>query len=904
MHRARQRRAALWVVATTAAATFGSAQSAGWAYQPPQRLTPTADSPACRDDIDRHVLGELRRRGLDFAPPADAATLLRRAHLVLTGLPPTPAEVASFGADPNPSALADRVDALLASVACAEHLATDWLDLARFADTYGYQADFEARVWPWRDWLIASLHQDKPWSRFVEELLAGDLLPDADVSTRTATAFWRLHRQTNEGGSIEAEWRHEYLADRVDTFGATFLGLTVGCARCHDHKSDPISQRDYYSLGSFFAIDENGLYPYSTGVTPQPSVRLADAEQQQQLAALAAAERRAHEAYRTALAAATALARPGDITLPRALAHLSFDAIVDGKCADAHRPERAVTIPAGVRQVPGAVAGGLECDGDARIVVPDLPAVTRDDAFSVRLRLWIPDAKERAVVLHTSQYTQDADTQGYQLLIEDGALTWTLAHHWPGAALAVRTTTPAPLQRWLDVVATYDGSGRAAGLGLFLDGLPTATTVVRDHLTGPSTVRRLELGGRDRDRGFAGGRIDEFAWYDGALSAAEVAALAGREPNAAARIEHHARRDAAVVAAHATWRAARQALHAAEERLPELMVMAPHQSAPPRFVLRRGAYDLPDLTQPVAADVPAAILPWRDQWPRDRLGLAHWLLDPANPLPARVVVDRLWALCFGRGLVPTPDNFGGLGTPPVHGPLLDALATDFATHGSMRTILRRIVLSATFAQSSLADAATRERDPHNDLLARGPSFRLAAEVLRDQALAAADLLHRRVGGPSSKPYQPPGLWRDAGVGWGGADYQPDQGPDAHRRSLYTYRKRTAPPPNLLTLDGTTRESCSVRRQTTDTPLQALVFWNDPVFVECGDALAALAIDRYAESDRTTRLRFVFASLAAREPRPAELQALHALIADTTDDRHALALAATTLLASDAVVVLR
>jgi len=895
---------AAFAAAFAAMSAAAQTRPAHWAFVPPQPAAATADPARSSDALDRHVLAELRRRGLNLALPADAATLLRRAHLVLTGLPPTPDEVASFVADPSANAFADRVDALLASVACAEHLATDWLDLARFADTYGYQADFEARVWPWRDWLVESLHQDKQWPRLVEELLAGDLLPDADVGTRTATAFWRLHRQTNEGGSIEAEWRHEYIADRVDTFGATFLGLTIGCARCHDHKSDPISQRDYYALGSFFAIDENGLYPYSTGVTPQPSVRLANAEQQQQLAVLLAAEQRAHEAYRAALAAATTSARPGEVALPPPLAHFSFDAIRDGKCADTHQSERMVTIPAGVRQVAGAVAGGLECDGDARIAVADLPAVSRDDAFSVRLRIWIPDAKDRAVLLHTSHYTQDADTQGYQLLIEDGALTWTLAHHWPGAALAVRTTMPAPLQRWIDVVATYDGSCRASGLALYLDGLPNATTVVRDHLTGPSTVRRLELGGRDRDRGFAGGRIDEFAWYDRALTAAEVAALAGREPDDAARIADQAHRDAAVVSARNAWQLARKALHVAEERIPELMVMAAQTNAPPRYVLRRGAYDQPDRAQPVVADVPAAILPWRDEWPRDRLGLARWLLDPANPLPARVVVDRLWALCFGRGLVPTPDNFGVLGAPPVHGPLLDALAADFAAHGSMRAILRRIVLSRTFAQASIADATVRERDPHNDLLARGPSFRLAAEVLRDQALAAAGLLHRRVGGPSSKPYQPPGLWRDAGVGWGGADYRPDQGPDAHRRSLYTYRKRTAPPPNLLALDGTTRESCSVRRQTTDTPLQALVFWNDPVFVGCAEALAARAIALHAESDRAGRLRFMFVSLAAREPRFAEMLALQNLIEGIADERNALALAATTLLASDAVVVLR
>ncbi len=231
-----------------------------WAFTPPKRVVPEVhDAGWCRDDLDRWVLAGLEAAGMRPSPPAEPALLLRRVHLVLTGLPPTPAATTRFVADPSDAAYDRVVDELLRSEACAEHLATDWLDLARFADTYGYQADFECRTWPWRDWLLHALRSDLPWDRFVSELLAGDLLPDANVSTRTATAFWRLHRQTNEGGSIDEEWRHEYIADRVDTFGTTFLGLTVGCARCHDHKSDPITQRDYYALGSFFQIDEGSV---------------------------------------------------------------------------------------------------------------------------------------------------------------------------------------------------------------------------------------------------------------------------------------------------------------------------------------------------------------------------------------------------------------------------------------------------------------------------------------------------------------------------------------------------------------------------------------------------------------------------------------------------------------------
>jgi len=417
-------------------------------------------------------------------------------------------------------------------------------------------------------------------------------------------------------------------------------------------------------------------------------------------------------------------------------------------------------------------------------------------------------------------------------------------------------------------------------------------------------VRKLELGARDRDRGFTGGRIDDFRVYGGCLSDAEIAVLHGALPTPDQRLAHFAALAPHAVAAAANLRTARQALHRCIEAIPELMVMAPHGYPTQRFVLRRGAYDQPDTKQPVAPDVPAAILPFDATWPRDRTGLAAWLNAPQNPLAARVVVDRLWALCFGQGLVPTPENFGVRGERPLQQPLLDALACDFAAGRSVRSLLRRIVGSATFRQSSAATAAQREADPHNQHLARGPSFRLSAEVLRDQALAASGLLHEQVGGPSCKPWQPPGLWRDAGVGWGGADYTPDVGPNAHRRSLYTYRKRTSPPPDMAVLDAPSRESCSTRRQTTDTPLQALTFLNDPVFSECAQALAARTIAELPGAAVDERLRAVFVRLAARAPRAAELEALRALHATEADPARALFLVSSTLMASDAVVVLR
>jgi hypothetical protein len=831
------------------------------------------DAGWCRDDIDRCVLAGLERAGLRPSAPAEPAVLLRRVHLVLGGLPPTPAQAAAFVADPSDAAYERIVDELLADDACAEHLATDWLDLARFADTYGYQADFECRTWPWRNWLLDALRTDMPWDRFVRELVAGDLLLDATDATRMATAFWRLHRQTNEGGSIDEEWRAEYIADRVDTFGAAFLGLTLGCARCHDHKYDPITQRDYYALGSFFTVDEAGLYPYSTGATPQPALRLLTPAQKAETDRLQAAVRRARAEVDDARDSAGDFRPPHTVPPPRPIAERAFG------------------------------DGGHLCDGDARLPIADLPAFTRDDAFSVRLVVDCPDKKDRAVLLHTSQYTEDADTQGYQLLLKNGRLCWEIVHHWPGSAAAVRTAIELPLRRRVDVVATYDGGSSANGLAIFFDGERVRTETERDHLAGPATVRPLELGGRDRDCGFTGGRIHAFALYDHALTAAEVAVLRGLDPAPAAVLEHYVARAPVVVDADAALATARKALHAHVEAIPELMVMAPYFDAPQRFVLKRGAYDQPDRDQPVVADVPAALRPLGPGAFRSRLHLAEWLVDERNPLAARVAVDRLWAKCFGRGLVPTPENFGKRGTLPAQQELLDLLAVDFAKDRSMKRMLRRIVCSATFKQSSVATAAQREADPYGERLARGPSFRLSAEVLRDQALLASGLLHRQLGGPSVKPWQPPGLWRDAGAAWGGADYKPDTGANAHRRSLYTFRKRTAPPPDMTALDGTSREVCVVRRAETNTPLQALVVLGDPVFTECAEALAKNAVALPA-ADVDARLQFVFTSLCTRTPRAPELAALRALLATEPDPVRALTLVASTVMASDAAMVLR
>ncbi len=827
----------------------GAKYEAHWAFVAPKR-TPGS--------IDALVRERLVEEGLQPNPEAERPTLRRRAALALTGLPPA----ADAGEDYE-----SFVDALLASPRFGEHMASGWLDAARYADTFGYQSDWECNLWPWRDWVIAAFNANMPYDEFVREQLAGDLLPDATKEQRIATAFNRLHRMTNEGGSIDEEFRQEAIADRVSTYGTAVLGLTVECARCHDHKYDPIPQRDFYGLGSFFgAIDEAGTYAYSIHATARPALRLSSAEQDAEL------EKR----HAAVLAAEQACAgSPKDEALPAPLRSYPLEGAIEGKLDKA-----------------------THLDGDSGPALGDMPAFKRCDPHSLVFWMRCPDRKTRATVIHTSTFTIETDQQGYQLLLEDGRLSWQVIHFWPGSAAAIRTREEFPLGRWVEVALTYDGSSRAAGLHVYLDGVEAASEVVRDHLDGPADVHSFQIGFRDRDLGFKNGDLDELRVYDRELGPAQVARIhAGEVPAAPVQ---------PVPAAAQTLRDARAAEQELLESIPELMVM--EASAHPRasFVLKRGAYDQPDKTRPVAPDRALdALLPFDPAWPHDRLGLANWTLDPRNPLTARVEVNRLWAQCFGRGLVATQENFGTQGEFPSHPELLDALALDFVQSGwNVKALLKRIVLSATFRQSSVATPAQLEKDPENRLLARGPSVRLSAEMLRDQALAASGLLAEQLGGPSVKPWQPPGLWEDAGAS--GGSYTPDTGANAHRRSLYTFQKRTAPPPDMLLFDAGSREKCLARRQSTNTPLQALVLLNDPVFVECARALAERAAKEAGE-DGSARITRAFRLLAGRDPRANELEALRGLLkheARGGDALQALTLVCSTLLASDAVVVRR
>ena len=830
-----------------------------------------------RNGLDHFVLARLELEGLSPSPEANRITLLRRVTFDLTGLPPTLEAIDAFLADTIPDAYGRVVDTLLASEAYGEHMAAEWMDIARYADTHGYQNDRERRMWPWRDWVIDALNTNMPFDQFGTWQLAGDLMPGATREQQLATAFNRNHRQTNEGGSIEEEFRTEYVADRTNTVGTAFLGLTMECARCHDHKYDPISQADYYSLFSFFNnVDESGQTSHFTQAVPVPALRLPDNDTEAEIRSLAAevtmqeaAVRAARNAARPAFAAWTARGAPLD-PVPGATWAYDFDGLQDGVTPAVRGPDGKAVFAPGV--VAGRFGQALSFDGESGIHIEEAGRFARSDPFT--LSFWINAAEEHAthVLVHRTQAALDAGSRGYELSMQDGRLIGQLAHMWPENALRVVAHARVPVREWVHVAMTYDGSSRADGLRLYMNGRRLSTTAVRDNLQGPIRYDNLAVpvtvAYRFRDTGFKDGAIDHLRIFDSELTALDMLRLAGAAAGAdeEARFEYFlARRAAPYRREQQTLRALRSQLHDAMAAAPEIMVMREMDTARTAHVLMRGQYDARGAA--VEPGVPEAILPWRQDLPRNRYGLAQWLFSPDNPLTARVAVNRFWQRYFGAGLVATPEDFGSQGALPTHPALLDHLAAAFVADGwDMKALHRRIVTSSTYRQKS---GGRSDRDPSNTLMARGPRLRLTAEMVRDHALAASGLLDRTVGGPSVRPYQPEGLWQEKS----GLRYQPGSGADLYRRSLYTFFKRTSPPPSLITFDMPTRAQCIMRRQRTATPMQALVLLNDPQYVEAARGVAERALAAGSLQEQISR---AFRLVLSRRPTDEEMQVLRSM----------------------------
>ena len=877
-----------------------------WAFTAPVRAEPPAvrQTGWGRNPIDQFILSRLEREGLKPSAEADKITLLRRVTYDLTGLPPTPAEVDSFLADRTPDAYERRVDALLQSPRYGERMAMPWLDAARYADTHGYHIDSLRGMWPWRDWVINAFNRNLPFDQFIIEQLAGDQLPNATREQKVASGFNRNHMINFEGGAIADEYQVEYVVDRVEATSTAFMGLTMGCARCHTHKYDPITHKEFYQFFAFFNnVPERGL-DGSTG-NAVPFLLLPTAAQQTKLDELDAAIK----AKETILAdaAVAPVQAEWERSFADKLAPIDRDGLVahyelDGNFSDiSGRYQHGRTVIGDPTFDAGQIGRAVTFDGDTEVTFGNVGSFDRGDRFS--LAVWLRGRGNQP--MSVLQKIEDANRRrGYEWRLDDivlvgiqrwaARMTIAMASDTPGSRIEIRTRERLRLGDWYHVALTYDGSGKASGLFLYVDGKLFETDVIKNTLAGPiGTDAALRLGSKTLGLPFVG-QIDDLRLYNRTLTPEQIEQIAlhyqprvvlsgvtgKRSKEEAEEVREYFLTYAAPEAlrtAHAELKTLRAERLEYEKGIPSAMVMS--ETAKPRetFVLARGDYR--NHTEKVEPGVPAMLPPLAKDAPRSRLTLARWLVDPAHPLTARVAVNRFWQMYFGFGIVKTQEDFGVQGEPPVHPELLDWLATEFIqTKWDVRAMQRLIVTSATYRQASNATPASLEKDPDNRLLARGPRMRLPAEMIRDTALAASGLLNGEIGGPSVLPYQPKGLWEEMafGEGFSAQSYEQSHGKDLYRRGMYTFWKRTVPPASMATFDAPDREKCTARRALTNTPLQALVLMNDPTYVEASRALAQRTLLEGGR-DEKQRVEYAFRLATARKPTGKEAGVLRHLL---------------------------
>jgi len=833
-----------------------------WSLLPPVRATlpKTAKEGWARNAIDHFVLARLEKEGLTPSPEASRTTLIRRVSLDLTGLPPTPADVDAFLADDSPGAYEKVVDRLLASTRYGERMAHRWLDAARYADTNGYQTDGERVMWRWRDWVIEAFNKNMPFDRFTIEQIAGDLLPGATLQQKIATGFNRNHRGNSEGGVIPEEYAVEYVVDRVDTTATVWLGLTAGCAKCHSHKYDPLTQKEFYQLFAYFNnVPEKGK-AIKYGNSP-PYIKSPTREQEIQRAWLQARVKTARRTWDDM--------QPEVDTLQR-----RFEKDLAEKPSLDWQFDRGLA-----HHFPTTKGAKFLEDKDAG-----------DFGFFDRFTIsaWIEPTNTKAGVIVSRM--SDADrADGYSFTLEDGKLHVNLVKRWLDDAIRVETRETLKAGEKVHVAFSYDGSRVAEGIKIFINGKQAKLKVNLDDLNQSFAVKAPFRVGKGGTTGFSG-VIDDVRIFDTVVSAQDVRVLASRDSLRSILDRAEAERtplqdytlrsyfldrQAPEYVKEAEIRLRRFSADFAdfEDSLPTTMVMREMPKPRDTHILVRGEYD--KLGTKVGPAMPAALPGLPPGLPNNRLGFAYSLVDRANPLTARVTVNRFWQMLFGLGIVKSAEDFGAQGDWPSHHDLLDWLAVEFmepandAGRWDVKHLLRTIVTSATYRQSSRVSADLAARDPDNRLLARGPRVRLPAEMIRDQALFAAGLLTERIGGPSIKTYQPDGLIKEL---HGTDDYVQDHGADLYRRSLYVHWKRTVPPPGLTTFDAAGREACVVRETRTNTPLQALYLLNDVTNMEAARVLAQRVLH---EEGATTedRLALAFRLATCRLPSPSEAEIL-------------------------------
>ncbi len=861
-----------------------------WAFVTPTRpQVPKVEAKEkgwAKNTIDSFVLAKMEDHDLHPSPEADKATLLRRVSLDLTGIPPTAAELKTFLDNKSPRAYEEEVDRLLASPRYAERMAMDWMDYARYADSNGYQSDWERFQWRWRDWVIDAFNKDMPYDQFITKQLAGDLVPNSTLEDKIATGFGRNHRINTEGGVIAEEWRNENVIDRVETTSTVFLGLTAGCARCHDHKYDPISQKDFYSLCAYFnSIPESGSGE-ERPVNHPPFIKAPTKEQQpkydglqaeiKDLSAKMTDTEKSHEAE--AQNWVMPPAQGVEALKSATIAHYRLSAtseVVDGSAT-------APTIVGKPTFNAGRSTGAVATQNGSYLDLGNVAAFDADKPFA--FSLWVKPVKGGGAAI--SRMDDANSYRGWDLYTDNNKPAVHLIDKWPDNALRAESETMIPNNRWSHIADTYEGSRKAAGLHFYIDGKLVKSTIQVDQLKGTIASNvSAKIGTRTGGEAFMG-QVDDVAFYNRALTAEEIAPLAAVDPArpllaipvdkrtepekmeiAASWSESH---DPAYATTSSERKKADAEFRDLDNSITTVMVMEDMPKPRQEHVFIRGQYDHPG--DPVSPRTPLALPMPPPGTPNNRLGLAEWIASPTNPLTARVAMNRIWERCFGTGIVASSEDFGTRADFPTHPELLDWLATEFvAKKWDLKAMFREIVTSATYRQSSVETKEGIEADPSNKYLSRGPRFRLPAEVIRDQAMYAAGMLTERLGGPSVRPYQPNGIWDDVSVYGNLHDYKHATDDNLHRRSLYTFWKRTGAPPEMTLFDVPGREVCTVRRARTDTPLQALALLNDETYIEAARALAQKAIQ--TAKDPRGRISFMFTAMTGRAPNAAELKIL-------------------------------
>ena len=886
----------------------GASWDQHWAFKPivRPRVPAVADAAWARDPLDRFVLARLETEGLTLAPEADRRTLARRAALDLTGLPPDPALLDAFLNDPSDDAYEKFVDRLLATEQWGEHRARYWLDAARYGDTHGIHIDNYREMYPYRDWVIRAFNENKPFDEFTVEQVAGDLLAEPSLDQLVASGFQRNNITTNEGGVVPEEYEAIYAKDRAETIGNIFLGLTVGCATCHDHKFDPIRQSEFYAMTAFFR--NTTQYVMDGNVSDPPPILVVPQEEDRELwhslreEAAEVEVRMAHraEAVDTAFTEWLATGEHGTLRSPledeAQWMRLDLEG-ARGPSFELDGQRHPVAVEGGARIEAGPHGhAALRFEGESWASLPPVPLDT-DTPFSIAL--WIHQPEEEGNYVVAGQYDAEDGDRGWSMDIGSRQLSFRMTGEPDpeGEARPAPRVAPSNLRRlppgeWTHIVITHDGTGERAGMNVFRNGDVVEASGSEYFTRAIGNIRTglpLELGrGRTRGRGgrdelemryFSGGGIADLRVFNRPLTAQEAKVVSVWSTLEQAREKHPDALDEAEREAlrlyylsvkderyrgfvarsqeiEREWREMRRrggVTHVMNERT---------DSDAEAHVLDRGMYDHP--LERVLAGTPAALPPMEESWPRNRLGLARWLVDDRNPLTSRVTVNRFWQQVFGIGLVTTSEDFGAQGDPPTHPELLDWLAVELReSRWDVKQFFRTLVTSATYRQSALATPEKRESDADNRLFSRGPRFRMDAEMVRDYALAASGLLVRKIGGPSVRPYQPAGVWSTVAMPQSNTRlYRQDDGDALYRRSLYTFWKRSAPPPSLEIFNAPTREHSVVRRERTNTPLQALVTMNDPQFVEASRHLAQRAM-RQTGAAFDPGLDFVTLRLLAR-----------------------------------------